>query len=106
MPLIVAAIRAGQEPVGKLPEAAFHRWLDDPIVCPKCSASYNLVCDYDASVGRFFGEESRRLIQLLRKAILLGHGNGHKVSHFETAGVAVTAFLPEAKAAVRGESGR
>jgi hypothetical protein len=94
MPLIIAAIRTGHDPVGKLPEAAFHRWLDEPLVCPKCSASYSLVCDYDASVGRFFESESRRLVQLLKKAIFLGHGNGHEVLHFETAGVVVTGFLP------------
>ncbi len=95
MPLVLAAIRAGHDPVGKLPEAAFHRWLDDPVVCPKCSASYNLVCDYNASIGRFFEQESRRLILMLKKAIFMGHGNGHKVDHFETAGVVVTSFLPE-----------
>jgi hypothetical protein len=45
-------------------------------------------------VGRFFESESRRLVQLLKKAIFLGHGNGHEVLHFETAGVVVTGFLP------------
>lgn len=94
MPLVIAAIRTGHDPVGKLPEGSFHRWLDDPIVCPKCSAAYNMVCDYNASVGRFFEEESRRLILLLRKAVFLGHGNGHKIPHFETAGVVVTSFMP------------
>jgi hypothetical protein len=100
MPLILAAIRTGQDPVGKLPEAAFHRWLDDSIQCPKCSATYNLVCDYNASAGRFFEEESRRLILMLQKAIFLGHANGHRVAHFETAGVVVTSFLPEKKPTV------
>jgi hypothetical protein len=101
MPLVIAAIRTGQDPVGRLPEGAFHRWLDEPLLCPKCSATYRLVCDYDASVGRFFEEESRRLLMLLRKAIFLGHGDGHKVSHFETAGVVVTSFLPEKKPSVQ-----
>jgi len=94
MPLIIAAIRTGHDPIAKLPEAAFHRWLDDQLTCPKCSATYNLVCDYNASIGRFFEEESRRLIMLLKKAIFLGHANDHKVPHFETAGVVVTSFLP------------
>jgi hypothetical protein len=95
MSLVIAAIRTGHDPIGKLPEAAFHHWLDEPLTCPKCSATYNLVCDYNASVGRFFEEESCRLIMLLKKAIFLGHGNDHKVPHFETAGVVVTSFLPE-----------
>jgi hypothetical protein len=34
---------------------------------------------------------------MLKKAIFLGHANDHKVSHFETAGVVVTSFLPEKK---------
>ena len=72
MSLTIAAIRTGHDPAGKLPEAAFHRWLEDPLICPKCSASYNLVCDYNDSIGRFFEEESRRLILLLRKAIFWG----------------------------------
>ena len=92
MPLILAAIRTGHDPVGKLPEAAFHHWLEDQLTCPKCDATYNLVCEYNASVGRFFEEESRRLIMLLRKAIFLGHGNGHRIVHFETAGVVVRSF--------------
>lgn len=100
MSLTIAAIRTGHDPVGKLPEAAFHRWLDTQLVCPKCSATYNLVCDYNASIGRFFEEESLRLVQLLRKAIFLGHTDGHKVFHFETSGVVVTSFLPEKKSPV------
>jgi hypothetical protein len=95
MTLIIAAIRSGHDPVGKLPEASFHRWLDDPLICPKCSASYSLVCDYNASVGRFFEEESRRLILLLKKAIFLGHADGHVVLHFETAGVVVRSFTAQ-----------
>ncbi len=92
MPLILAAVRTGHDPVGKLPEGAFHRWLEEPLLCPKCHATYNVVAEYNASVGRFFGEESRRLIQLLKKAIFLGHGDGHRIAHFETAGVVVTSF--------------
>ena len=92
MSLVIAAIRTGHDPVGKLPEASFHRWLETQLMCPKCSATYNLVVDFNASVGRFFEEESRRPIMMLRKAIMLGHGNGHRVAHFETAGVVVTSF--------------
>jgi hypothetical protein len=94
MPLVIAAIRSGHDPAAKLPEAAFHRWLDDPIVCPKCEAAYNLVCDYDAAIGRHFPEDSRRLILLLKKAVMLGHADGHRVPHFETAGVVVTSYVP------------
>jgi hypothetical protein len=92
MPLTIAAIRSGHDPVEKLPEGSFHRWLDEQLICPKCDATYNLVCDYNSSVSRFFEDESRRLILLLKKAIFLGHGNGHLVSHFETAGVVVRSY--------------
>lgn len=92
MDVILAAIKTGHDPVGKLPEAGFHRWLDLQLTCPKCSETYNVVCDYDASVGRFFEEESRRSLMMLRKAIFQGHGDGHRVVHFETAGVVVTSF--------------
>ena len=97
MPLVIAAIRVGHDAAGKLPQATFHRWLEDPILCPKCSVAYNLVCDYDAALSRHFAEESYRLILLLRKAIFLGHADGHKVPHFETAGVVITSYLPERK---------
>jgi hypothetical protein len=89
MKLTIAAIRSGTEPVGKLPEGAFHRWLDEPIYCPKCEASYNLVAPWDEAVSKFFPDTSRPLITLLRKAVQLGHGNNHRVSHFETSGVVV-----------------
>jgi hypothetical protein len=92
MRLKIAAIRSGTDPVGKLPEAAFHRWLDETLNCPKCDASYNLVTDFDHAVGRFFPEESRRLIMLLKKAVFMGHGDDHRVSHFETEGVVVKSF--------------
>ena len=89
MSVVIAAIQCGTDPVGKLPEAAFHRWLEEPLICPKCSAQYTLVCDFNAATGRFFAEESRRSIQMLRKAIFEGHANGHRVTHFESAGVVV-----------------
>jgi hypothetical protein len=98
MSLVIAAIRTGHDPVGKLPAAAFHCQLDTQLTCPKCSATYNLIVDYDASVGRHFEEESRRPIMMLRKAIMLGHGNDHRIAHFETAGVVVTGF-PDPKPA-------
>jgi hypothetical protein len=92
MDLILAAIRSGTDPIGKLPLGAFHRWLEDPIQCPKCTATYNLVTDWDSAVNRFFPEASRPLITLLRKAIFMGHANNHRVSHFETSGVVVRTF--------------
>ena len=93
MSLVIAAILTGHDPVGKLPDAAFHRTLEQQINCPKCEATYNLVVDYEAATGRFFEEESRRPIMMLRKAIMLGHSNDHRVVHFETAGVVVTSFF-------------
>ena len=74
MRLKIAAIRSGTDPVGKLPEGAFHRWLDEPLNCPKCEASYNLVVDYDQAVGRFFADESRKLVMLLKRLSLWGIG--------------------------------
>ncbi len=95
MPLTIAAIQTGHDPVGKLPDGAFHTTLDRQLVCPKCSATYNLLVDYSASMGRFFEQDSHRLLLMLQKAIHLGHANGHRVVHFETAGVVVTSHLPE-----------
>jgi len=89
MELTIAAIRSGTDPVGKLPLAAFHRWLEEPIICPKCDASYNLVTGWDQATDRFFSESSRRHLTLLRKAVFMGHGNNHRVTHFETSGVNV-----------------
>jgi len=89
MDLILAAIRSGTDPIGKLPPGAFHRWLDDPILCPKCDAAYNLVAEWDQATNKFFPEDSRRHIQLLKKAIFMGHGTDHRVTHFETSGVTV-----------------
>jgi hypothetical protein len=94
--LTIAAIRAGTEPVGKLPEAAFHRTLEMQLGCPKCDVSYSLVVDWEWATGRFFEEESRGPIGMLKKAIFMGHGSGHRVTHYETAGVVVKSFT-EAK---------
>jgi hypothetical protein len=92
MGLTIAAVRTGFDPVGKLPEGAFHRTLEDQLICPKCDASYNLIVEFDQSVGRHFAEESRRLIMLLKKAVFQGHSDGHRVVHFETSGVVVRSF--------------
>jgi hypothetical protein len=87
--MIVAAIRSGTDPVAPLPPASFHRWLEDPIYCPKCDASYNLVVDYDHAINKFFPEDSRRHLSLLRKSVFAGHGADHRITHFETNGVVV-----------------
>ncbi|MGD0797500.1 MAG: hypothetical protein ABR910_07225 [Acidobacteriaceae bacterium] len=86
---VVAAIRSGTEPVGKLPEAAFHRTLETQLGCPKCDVTYNLVVDWEWASQHWFEEESRGPIRMLKKAIMMGHGAGHRVSHYETAGVVV-----------------
>ena len=65
----IAAIKTGTDPVVPLPVAAFHRTLEEPIYCPKCEATYNLVVDYDWAVSR----------------------------HFETNGVVVVGHRPEAQ---------
>ncbi len=90
--MIIAAIRSGTDPAAPLPPATFHRWLEEPLCCPKCEAAYNLVLDYDHAISRHFLNDSRRHLQILRKAIMLGHAGSHAISHFETNGVAVTAF--------------
>lgn len=94
MKLVIAAIQSGTDPVGPLPPAAFHRTLEEQLICPKCHVTYNLVVDYDQSVGRFFDRESRPLLMLLKKSILLGHAYGHRITHFETAGVVVKRHTP------------
>lgn len=86
----LAALRSGTDPVATLPAASFHRWLEDPIYCPKCDATYFLVADYDWAISRHFAEESRRHHAMLKKAIFLEHGSGHRTTHFETNGVVVT----------------
>jgi hypothetical protein len=84
------------EPIGKLPIASFHRTLETPILCPKCDVTYNLVVDFEQSTSRFFPDDSRPLITLLRKAIFMGHSTDHRISHFQTAGVIVESFtLPQ-----------
>ncbi len=92
---IIAAIKSGTDPIGPLPPAAFHRWLEDPIYCPKCEATYMLVADYDWAISRHFEEESRRHLTLLRKAIFRNHAIDHRITHFETNGVVVTSPTPE-----------
>jgi hypothetical protein len=94
---MVAAIRSGTEPVGKLPEAAFHRTLETQLGCPKCDVSYNLVVDFAWASERWFEEESRGPIRMLKKAILMGHGAGHRVTHYETAGVVVKSYIEAVK---------
>jgi len=89
--MILAAIKSGTDPVAALPPGSFHRWLEEPIYCPKCEATYMLVADYDWAISRHFEEESRRHIAMLRKTITRGHAAGHRITHFETNGVAVNA---------------
>ena len=90
MSLLIAAIKSGTDPVAPLPPASFHRTLEEQIYCPKCDATYNLVVDYDWAVSRYFSDESRRHLSLLRKTIMRGHGVDHRITHFETNGVTVT----------------
>ena len=90
MSLIIAAVRSGTDPAAPLPPASFHRWLEDPITCPKCAATYMLVVDYDHAVSRHFAAESRRHLAMLRKAVFQGHSTDHRITHFETNGVVVT----------------
>ena len=94
MHLTIAAIRSGSDPLGKLPGGAFHRWLETPLACPKCDVTYNLVADWDQAQDRWFAEESGPLIQRLRKAVLIGHGTHHRVTHYETSGVTVISITP------------
>lgn len=94
MPLILAAIQSGTDPVAPLPPGTFHRTLEDPIVCPKCHVSYNVLVDYDQAVSRYFREDSRRHFALLRKTILNGHLAGHRATHLETNGVTVVRHTP------------
>lgn len=91
----VAAIKSGTDPVAKLPEAGFHRTLEEPVVCPLCDTAYNLVVDYDWAVSRYFADEIRPHLMLLRKTIKRGHDYGHRVTHFETNGVVVTAHAKD-----------
>ena len=90
--LTIAAIRSGTDPVAPLPEAAFHRWLETPLGCPKCAISYSIVVPWDDATDRFFEQESRGPLRMLKRAIQMGHASGHKVTHFETSGVIVKSF--------------
>jgi hypothetical protein len=92
MKLKIAAIRSGSDPVGELPGGSFHRWLETPLTCPKCDVTYNLAVEWEQAIDRFFPENSRSLINLLKKAIIMGHAGDHQISHFETAGVVVKSF--------------
>ena len=89
MKLKIAAIRSGTDPVGKLPAGSFLKTLEVQLGCPKCDVSYNLVVDWEQATSRWFEDDSRGLIRMLKKAIQMGHGSGHRVSHFETSGVVV-----------------
>jgi hypothetical protein len=93
--MIIVAIKSGTDPIAPLPPATFHRWLEDPIYCPKCEATYTLVTDYDAAISRHFEDDSRRHLAILRKAVMLGHSTDHRITHFETNGVAVTGHTLE-----------
>jgi hypothetical protein len=57
--------------------------------------SYSLVADWAWASGRWFEEESRGPIRMLKKAIQMGHGAGHRVTHYETSGVVVRSFVVE-----------
>lgn len=94
MTLRIAAIRSGSDPVRKLGGSSFPRTLEDQLICPKCDTTYNLIVDWDQSTSRWFAEDSRTLIRLLAKAIFMGHGTNHRVTHFETAGVVVESLVP------------
>lgn len=77
-----------------LPPGAFTRQLDELIYCPKCSVYYLLHADYEASVNKYFEQETRRHLSLLKKAVMMGHDVGHRVTHFETNGVTVVRHTP------------
>jgi hypothetical protein len=94
MNLRIAAIRSGSEPVRKFSSGSFHRWLETPLACPKCDATYNLAVDWDQSIDRWVPETSRPLITLLKKAIMMSHSTNHRITHFETEGVIVESVTP------------
>jgi hypothetical protein len=94
MNLRIAAIRSGTDPVRKLNTGSFQRWLEAPLTCPKCDATYLLAVDWDQSSDRWFPETSRPLITLLKKAIHMGHTTDHRITHFETEGVIVESITP------------
>jgi hypothetical protein len=90
--LKIAAVRSGTDPVGKLPSGSFPKTLEEQVRCPRCEATYNLIADWDQANDRWFPERSEPLIRMLKKAIMLGHGGDHQVTHFETEGVVVISF--------------
>jgi hypothetical protein len=49
--------------------------------------------------GTEFEDESRGPIRMLKKAIMMGHSTGHRVSHYETAGTVVKSYTEPMKAA-------
>lgn len=99
MGLRMAAIRTGTEPVRRLRIHSFPRVLDEQLLCPKCDVSYSLTVDWDEAANKWFNENARPLISMLKKAVFLGHGDGHRVSHFETEGVVVERVVPEGSVA-------
>jgi len=95
MPLRIAAIRSGTDPVRRLRIHSFPRVLEQHILCPKCDVTYTLTVDWDESNNKWFPEASRPLITLLKKAVHLGHSTNHRVTHYETEGVIVESLRPE-----------
>ena len=93
--LKIAAVRSGTDPIGPLPSGSFPTTLDTQLVCPKCDATYSLIADWDQANDRWFEERSQPLIRMLKKSVMLGHGNDHRVTHFETEGVVVKSHTKE-----------
>jgi hypothetical protein len=52
-----------------------------------------MAVEWEQANDRFFAETSRSLINLLKKAILMGHATNHQVAHFETTGVVVKSIV-------------
>ena len=77
MAKMIAAIRSGSEPVGRLPEGAFHKWLEDPLRCSKCDVTYNLAeanaklakKQYDVVVTDLVMEGRREGLDVMREAL-------------------------------------
>jgi hypothetical protein len=93
--LKIAAVRSGTDPIGPLPSGSFPTTLDAQLVCPKCDATYSLIADWDQANDRRFEERSQPLIRMLKKSVMLSHGNDHRVTHFETEGVVVLSLVRE-----------
>ena len=95
MDLTIAAIRSGTDPIGKLPPGAFHRWLDEPINCPKCDASYNLVAEWDQATNRWPSKTAPAATSSSSaKPSSWATSTDHRVTHFETSGVIVKSITP------------